>query len=88
MDKVQKEQQSLKNESKRCLKTWSINRKRCTSVYRRLTWLFGRELYRKYYRMFCIHSFLAVSVQLLCVEKIGLIFKDMRMRWRTERVRK
>lgn len=25
----------------------------------------GRELYRKYYRMFCIHSFLAVSVQLV-----------------------
>lgn len=27
----------------------------------------GRELYRKYLRMFCIHFFLAVSVHLVCV---------------------
>lgn len=67
MDKSTKRATVTQNESKRCLKTWSRNRKRCTSAGLPHGFMaVGRQLYRKYHRMFCIHSFLAVSVQLVC----------------------
>lgn len=82
MDKVQKEQQSLKMNRSNVM---VCKQEKMYISLPQVHVAVGRELYRKYYRMFCIHSFLAVSVHLVCVEKIGQILKHMRMRWKTER---